>query len=69
MQLSSQFRLIKSLIKNLINEKYTIIEQSLDGYDGNDYIRLNSVKSYVMYPNYDTVNEAKQKINQTLKGE
>lgn len=60
---------IKSLIKNLINEKYTIIEQSLDGYDGNDYIRLNSVKSYVMYPNYDTVNEAKQKINQTLKGE
>ena len=60
---------IQSLIKNLINEKYTIIEQSLDGYDGNDYIRLNSVKSYVMYPNYDTVNNAKQKINQTLKGE
>ena len=60
---------IQSLIKNLINEKYTIIEQSVDGYDGNDYIRLNSVRSYVMYPNYDTVNNAKEKINQTLKGE
>lgn len=60
---------IQSLIKNLINEKYTIIEQSIDGYDGNDYIRLNSVRSYVMYPNYDTVNNAKEKINQTLKGE
>ena len=58
---------IQSLIKNLLSNNYTIIEQSLDGYDGNDYIRLNSVRSYVMYPNNDSVETIKNKINETLK--
>ena len=60
---------IQTLIKNLLNNNYTIIEQSLDGSDGNNYIRLGSVKSYVMYPYEDSVLEAKTKIKEILQGE
>lgn len=59
---------IQTLIKNIINNKYEIIEQSIDGTDGENYIRLNTVKSYVMYPDIQTVNNAKEKINQILNG-
>lgn len=60
---------IQKLIKSLINNKYTILEQSVDGTDGNNYIRLGTVNSYVMYPKEDTVEQAKQKIKQVLQGE
>lgn len=57
------------LIKNLINNKYTILEQSVDGRDGNNYIRQGTVQSYVMYPDENTVNNAKQKIKEVLNNE
>ena len=59
---------ITTLIKNLINEKYTILEQNVDGSDGENYIRQGTVKSYVMYPYENTVNNAKQKIKEVLEG-
>ena len=59
---------IKKLIKSLINNKYTILEQSLDGSDGTNYIRLGTVQSYVMYPNEGSVNNAKTKIKEVLQG-
>lgn len=60
---------IQSLIKNLINNKYTILEQSLDGSDGSGYIRLGTIRSYVMYPYESSVEEAKSKIKEVLQGE
>lgn len=59
---------IQKLIKSLINNKYTIIEQSLDGSDGSNYIRLGAVQSYVMYPDYSTVDRAKDNIKTVLEG-
>lgn len=56
-----------TLIKNLINDKYTILEQSVDGSDGENYIRQGTVKSYVMYPYENSVNNAKQKIKEVLE--
>ena len=58
---------IQKLIKSLINNKYKIIEQSLDGTDGTNYIRLGTVQSYVMYPNEETVNNAKEQIKKVLQ--
>lgn len=60
---------IQALIKNLLNNNYTILEQSLNGSDANDYIRLGSVKSYVMYPYEDSISDAKTKIKEVLQGE
>ncbi|MBP3920692.1 MAG: LCP family protein [Bacilli bacterium] len=57
---------VTNLIKNLLNNKYTIIEQSLDGTDGNDYIRLSTARSYVMYPNLNSVFDVKNKIKGVL---
>lgn len=59
---------ITTLIKNLINDKYTVLEQNVDGSDGDNYIRQGTVKSYVMYPDINTVNNAKQKIKEVLEG-
>lgn len=59
---------IQKLIKSLINNKYTIIEQSLDGSDGSNYIRLGAVQSYVMYPNTSSVERAKDNIKTVLEG-
>ena len=59
---------IKKLIKSLINNKYTILEQSLDGSDETNYIRLGTVQSYVMYPKEGSVNNAKTKIKEVLQG-
>ena len=60
---------ITTLIKNLINNKYTIIEQTVDGSSsGNDYIRQGTVKSYVLYPDINSVNSTKQKIKEVLEG-
>ena len=58
---------VKSIIKSLINNKYTIIEQNVDGTDGENYIRQGTVKNYVMYPDEKTVEIAKQKIKETLE--
>ena len=60
---------VQKLIKSLINNKYQIIEQSLDGSDGSGYIRLGTINSYVMYPYESSVEQAKTKINNVLKGE
>ena len=59
---------ITTLIKNLINDKYKVLEQNVDGSDGENYIRQGTVKSYVMYPYENTVNNAKQKIKEVLEG-
>ena len=60
---------VTTLIKSLINNKYTIVEQDIDGSSsGNDYIRQGTVKSYVLYPDENSVNNAKQKIKEVLEG-
>ena len=41
--------------------------QSVDGEDGHDRVHLNTGIDWVMYPNIDTVNTAKEKINETMK--
>ncbi len=57
---------IQKLIKSLINNKYQIIEQSVDGTDTMGMIRLGTAKSYIMIPNQSTVDEASQKIKAVL---
>ena len=57
---------VQKLVKSLINNKYTIIEQTLEGSDGSGYIRLGTINSYVMYPYESSVEQAKTKINETL---
>ncbi len=60
---------VTTLIKSLINNKYTIVEQIIDGSaPGDDYIRQGTVKSYVLYPDENSVNNAKQKIKEVLEG-
>ena len=58
---------IQTLIKSLINNEYKIIEQSVDGTDGYNYIRLGTINNYVMYPIDSTVDQAKQKIKEILE--
>lgn len=60
---------VQKLIKSLINNKYQIIEQSLNGSDGSGYIRLGTINSYVMYPYDESVEQVKTKIAEVLKGE
>lgn len=56
-------------IKDLINNgnKWSIDTQSVDGSDGHDKVHLNTVVDWVMYPNMDTVNVAKENINKLMK--
>lgn len=61
--------IITKNIKDVINNgnKWTIETQSVDGTDGKDRVHLNTCTDWVMYPNMDTVNTAKENINKTMK--
>ena len=61
--------IITKNIKDIINNgnKWTIETQSVDGEDGHDRVHLNTGIDWVMYPNMDTVNTAKENINKTMK--
>ena len=61
--------IITSNIKDVLNNgnKWTIETQSVDGSDGQDRVHLNTGYDWVMYPNMDTVNTAKEKINNIMK--
>lgn len=41
-------------------------EQSVNGSDGQNYVRLTNILSYVMNPNMDTVNSAIVKMKEVL---
>lgn len=61
--------IITSNIKDVLNNgnKWTIETQSVDGSDGHDRVHLNTAVDWVMYPNMDTVNTAKDNINKIMK--
>lgn len=59
---------ITDLIKETINgANWEISEQSFNGSDGNNYVHLSKLTSYVMNPNMDSVNQAVEAIKNTLK--
>lgn len=59
---------ITDIAKDIINGKdYNINSQSVDGSDSYDYVYLTNLQSYVMEPDMDTVNAAKEKINSLLE--
>ena len=60
--------IITNNIKDVINNgnKWTIETQSVDGTDGHDRVHLNTCTDWVMYPNMDTVNTAKENINKIM---
>ena len=60
---------ISSFIKMQLNDmaKWDIETYNVNGSDGMEYTAsFPTQKSYVMYPDYSTVNEAKNKINEVL---
>lgn len=60
-------KVIKQLIKSYINDpNYEIIEQSVDGSDGIGIGHLGTQESWIMNPDTNTVNPAKDKINEVL---
>lgn len=59
---------ISELVKETINgATWKTDAQSVDGYNGQGYVHLTNIVDYVMNPNMDTVNEAKNNILNTLK--
>ena len=52
----------------LSGNKYEIIEQSVDGSDSIGVGHLGTQESWIMTPNVDTVNTAKDKIKEVVKG-
>ena len=62
----------KEMITDLVKEtidgaNWEISEQSMNGLDGNNYVHLSNLMSYVMNPDMDSVAQAKEKINEVLK--
>lgn len=58
---------VKSLIKSAIeNPNFEIIEQSVDGSDGIGVGHLGTQESWIMNPDMNTVNKAKEEINKIL---
>lgn len=60
---------ISNFIKMQINDmaKWSVETYNVNGSDGMEYTAsFPTQKSYVMYPDYSTVNEAKKKINDVL---
>lgn len=60
---------VSNLAKTTLNNKgnWNITEQSVNGGDGFDYVHMSSLKSYVMIPDMNTVNAAKEKIKGIVK--
>lgn len=60
--------IIEKIMKDTINgAEWKFENQSVDGSDTQDYIHLNSMKGWVMYPMEETVKSAKEKINEIMK--
>ena len=60
--------IISEFAKDTINGvKWKIAEQAVDGSDSTDYVHLTNLKDWVMYPNEDSVNSAKNKIKEVIK--
>ena len=59
--------IIEKLIKETIDNDWDIKVQSVYGTEGYDSIHLSSVYGNVMYPDYNSVEQAKEKINKILK--
>lgn len=58
---------ITDLLYETINgASWEFQEQSVNGSDGQNYVRLTNILSYVMNPNMDTVNSAIVKIKEVL---
>ena len=58
-------KLIKMQLKN--NSSWTINSVSVNGTDAMDYVySYKKVKLYVMKPDYETVNNAKEQIKKVL---
>ena len=58
---------ITDLLYETINgANWVFQEQSVNGSDGENYVRLTNILSYVMYPNMDTVNSAIVKMKEVL---
>ena len=58
---------ITDLLYETINgANWQFQEQSVNGSDGQNYVRLTNILSYVMNPNMDTVNSAIVKIKEVL---
>ncbi len=57
-----------NIAKTTINNKgkWKIEEQSVDGQDGKDYIKLTKYTDWVMYPDMQTVEKAGKKINRII---
>ncbi|MCI8347221.1 MAG: LCP family protein [Bacilli bacterium] len=60
---------IKKIIKDTIHNKGTwnVQKQVLDGEDTKDCVHMTSLIDWVMIPNMDTVNQAKEKIRQITR--
>ena len=60
---------VSGFSKDLLNNgnKWTIETQSVDGDDDHDKVHLSNLIDWVMYPRMDTVDAAREKINETLK--
>lgn len=60
---------MKRIIKDTIHNKgaWKIQKQVLDGEDTKDCVHMTSLIDWVMIPNMDTVNQAKEKIKQISK--
>lgn len=59
--------LITNIIKDMLNNgTYSFTSQSVNGFDSNNYVYLTTLTSYVMEPDMNTVNAAKEKIQTVL---
>lgn len=60
---------ISSFVKEYLNDSnaWKIEEQAVDGTDGHDKVHLSNMIDWVMYPNTNTVDQAKIKIKETLE--
>ena len=67
-QTSIPREVISELVKETINgASWRVDTQSVDGYNGQGYVHLTNIVDYVMNPNMDTVEEAKNNILNLLK--
>lgn len=65
-------KIMKRTIKDIINNgnRWTVEVQSVDGEDGKDMVhRFDNLIDWVAYPDYNTVTQATEKINQILSAE
>lgn len=60
---------IENIMQDTINgSNWTFEEQLVDGIDAIDYVHLTTLKDWVMYPDMNTVNDAKIKIETIYNG-